>query len=121
VLIVATLGWLFDGMDQRIFILARTPALRDLLPEVAERQLADYGGYATALFIAGWAPGGRVFGVLGDRGGRARALIAPNLIYSAFTGLSSLARGWWDFCLYRFLCGMGSAASTPRAWRWSPR
>ena len=27
VLIVAVLGWLFDAMDQRLFILARTPAL----------------------------------------------------------------------------------------------
>jgi MFS family permease len=107
VFLVATLGWLFDGMDQRIFILARTPALRDLLPEVAEPQLADYGGSATALFIAGWATGGLVFGVLGDRWGRTRTMMATILIYSAFTGLSALARGWWDFCLYRFLCGMG--------------
>src|SRR5262245_25406876 len=34
VLIVAALGWLFDTMDQRIFILARSPALKDLLPSV---------------------------------------------------------------------------------------
>ncbi len=32
VLLVATLGWLFDSMDQRLFVLARTPALRELLP-----------------------------------------------------------------------------------------
>jgi hypothetical protein len=30
VLLVATLGWLFDTLDQRLFILARTPALREL-------------------------------------------------------------------------------------------
>lgn len=31
VLGVATLGWLFDSMDQRLFVLARTPALHKLL------------------------------------------------------------------------------------------
>ena len=29
VLIIASLGWLFDTMDQRIFVLARGPALED--------------------------------------------------------------------------------------------
>ena len=107
VLVVATLGWLFDGMDQRIFILARTPALKDLLPSASDAQLADYGGNATALFIAGWATGGLIFGVMSDRWGRTRTMMATIVIYSAFTGLTALAQHWWDFCLYRFLCGMG--------------
>ena len=32
VLIVASLGWLFDTMDQRIFVLVRQPAMEALLP-----------------------------------------------------------------------------------------
>jgi len=70
VLIVAVLGWLFDAMDQRLFILARTPALRDLLPASAAGQLPAFAGWATGLFIAGWATGGLLFGLLGDRWGR---------------------------------------------------
>jgi hypothetical protein len=31
VLIVAALGWLFDCLDQQLFILARQPAMHDLL------------------------------------------------------------------------------------------
>jgi hypothetical protein len=50
VLIVAVLGWLFDAMDQRLFILARTPALRDLLPASAAGQLPAFAGWATGLF-----------------------------------------------------------------------
>jgi MFS family permease len=107
VLAVATLGWLFDGMDQRLFILARTPALRDLVPAASAGQLADYAGYATAIFIVGWATGGLVFGVFGDRWGRTRTMMLTILIYSLFTGLSALAQTWWDFALYRFLCGLG--------------
>jgi MFS family permease len=107
VLLVATLGWLFDSMDQRLFVLARTPALRELLPHVREDHLPNYAGYATAIFILGWATGGLVFGLVGDRWGRTRTMMVTILLYSAFTGLSALAQSWWDFALYRFLCGMG--------------
>jgi hypothetical protein len=31
VLVVAALGWLFDTMDQRLFILAREPALKEVM------------------------------------------------------------------------------------------
>src|SRR5437588_7825615 len=44
VLIVATLGWLFDTMDQQLFNIARTPAMRAL---VADRDVIAYGTYAT--------------------------------------------------------------------------
>jgi len=50
VLIVASLGWLFDTMDQRIFVLARGPALVDLLPPgTPASQVTWYGGVATAV------------------------------------------------------------------------
>jgi len=107
VLLVATLGWLFDSMDQRLFVLARTPALRALLPQASEAQVASYAGYATTIFILGWATGGLVFGLFGDRWGRTRTMMLTILLYSLFTGLSALAVGWQDFALYRFLCGMG--------------
>ncbi len=107
VLVVAVLGWLFDAMDQRLFILARTPALRDLLPAAAAEQLPTFAGWATGLFIAGWATGGLLFGLLGDRWGRVRTMTVTILVYSLFTGLSGLARSWPEFAAYRFLCGMG--------------
>jgi MFS family permease len=107
VLAVATLGWLFDSMDQRLFILARTPALRDLVPWASAEQIAAYAGYVTAIFIVGWATGGLIFGVFGDRWGRTRTMMITILLYSLFTGLSALAQTWWDFALYRFLCGLG--------------
>lgn len=107
VLSVATLGWLFDGMDQRIFVLARTPALRDLLPSVSEGTLTQYAGYATMIFILGWATGGLFFGLLGDRLGRTKTMMITILVYALFTGLSAVARSWWDFAAYRFFCGVG--------------
>jgi MFS family permease len=107
VLLVATLGWLFDSMDQRLFVLARTPALRELLPGADDVEISRLAGWATSVFILGWATGGLVFGLVGDRWGRTRTLMITILLYSLFTGLSALARTWWDFAAYRFLCGMG--------------
>src|SRR5205807_3329018 len=50
---------------------------------------------------------GLAFGVLGDRIGRAKTMLLTILLYSAFTGLSALSTGFWDFALYRFLTGLG--------------
>ncbi len=112
VLVAAALGWLFDTMDQQLFVLARTPALTELLrvdPKTPEgkEQLDVYGKYATAIFMAGWATGGLIFGMFGDRIGRVRTMLITILIYSAFTGLSALSVSWWDFAFYRFITGMG--------------
>ena len=112
VLIVAALGWLFDTMDQQLFNLARRPAIIDLLdvspgdPNAAGR-IAEYAGYATMIFMIGWATGGVFFGILGDRIGRAKTMMMTILFYSMFTGLSVFSTGVWDFSVYRFLTGLG--------------
>ncbi|HLQ45654.1 MAG TPA: MFS transporter, partial [Planctomycetaceae bacterium] len=128
VLIVAALGWLFDTMDQQLFVLSRVDAMRELVgskvtmtaqPDWTEEQVvaekaklvkqvvAEYSGYATTIFLLGWATGGLFFGVLGDRIGRAKTMMLTILIYSLCTGLSALSTGFWDFAIYRFLTGLG--------------
>ncbi|HWR54830.1 MAG TPA: MFS transporter [Bryobacteraceae bacterium] len=108
VLVVASLGWMFDTMDQQLFNLARRPAIIELLGAApGDPRIQAYGGYATAIFMIGWALGGIVFGILGDRIGRVKTMITTILFYSAFTGLSVLSTGVWDFSAYRFLTGLG--------------
>ncbi|MCR9295325.1 MAG: MFS transporter [bacterium] len=111
VLIVAALGWLFDCLDQQLFILARQPAMRDLLRIEDSMELKAsvdaYAGYATSIFLLGWASGGLFFGVLGDRIGRAKTMLITILLYSVFTGLSAFSLSFWDFAVYRFLTGLG--------------
>src|SRR6476661_468930 len=112
VLVVAALGWLFDTMDQQLFNLARVPAMKELLSDkesgpADDKQVAKFGGYATSIFLIGWASGGLAFGVLGDRIGRAKTMLLTILIYSLCTGLSALSRGFWDFAFYRFITGLG--------------
>ncbi|MEO7271187.1 MAG: MFS transporter [Vicinamibacterales bacterium] len=109
VVVIASCGWLFDCMDQRIFLLGREPALRELLgndPQAAAH-IRTMSGYATTSMILGWATGGIIFGMMSDRLGRVKTMVVTLLIYSGFTGLSGLATTWLDFTIYRFLVGLG--------------
>ena len=101
---VAVLGWLFDTMDQQLFVLNRARAMQDL---VSPDQKARLGAYATSIFMLGWATGGLLFGVVGDRVGRAKTMMLTILIYSVFTGLSALTQNFWQFGFTRFLTGLG--------------
>jgi MFS family permease len=104
VFIVASAAWFFDCLDQRLFSLARIPALNSLVPHSDVQSL---GKNVTAFFLIGWGIGGVIFGALGDRHGRAKMLTLTILIYSIFTGLTFISRGYWDFAIYRFLTGLG--------------
>src|SRR5947209_1696400 len=112
VLVVAALGWLFDCLDQQLFILARPQAMAQLVtkaetPEELARYRSNAGDVATSVFIAGWATGGLIFGMLGDRIGRAKTMLITILLYSLCTGLSALSVSVYDFAFYRFLTGLG--------------
>lgn len=105
VVIIASCGWLFDCMDQAIFSLARQSALTELL--VGKGDAVAFGTYATTTMLLGWATGGIIFGILSDRWGRVKTMIATLMIYSGFTGLSGMAQTHVDFLIYRFLVGLG--------------
>lgn len=130
VLIVCALGWLFDCMDQRIFLISRQAAVTNLLgyeqrpgdklarigettvlagteETEARSAITTWSSWATAIFMIGWATGGLFFGVMGDRWGRARTMLLTILVYSVFTGLTALSQGLADFMIYRFITGMG--------------
>ncbi|GIX02586.1 MAG: hypothetical protein KatS3mg112_1523 [Thermogutta sp.] len=107
VLIVCTAGWAFDTFDQQLFNLARQPAIRDLLGTATPDVVNFYGGLATAVMLVGWATGGIVFGIMGDKIGRAKTMVLTVACYSLFTGLSAFSFGLWDFLLYRFIAGLG--------------
>jgi MFS family permease len=108
VFLIASAAWLFDCLDQRLFSLARIPALRALQsPGTTPDDVQAFGKVVTAFFLIGWGLGGMIFGSLGDKFGRARMLMVTILIYSIFTGLSFFSHSWFDFTACRFLTGMG--------------
>jgi len=105
---MASLAWLFDCLDQQLFLLARNSAMEALHPKGTDpADLKRAGGLATMWFMIGWAVGGLVFGAIGDRVGRARTLTITVLIYSVFTGLSALSLSPAMFDFFRFLTGLG--------------
>jgi MFS family permease len=104
---VASLAWLFDCLDQQLFILARDNAVKALAAKETSLRQGELSGWAMSIFIAGWATGGLIFGAVGDRIGRAKTLALTVLLYSVFTGLSSFAANIEQFMIYRALTGLG--------------
>lgn len=109
VVIIASCGWLFDCMDQRIFILARESAFKELLAGDAEAlgAIKQYIGWATMWMMLGWGTGGIIFGMSADKIGRVKTMIITLIIYTGFTGLSGIAHSCTAFMAYRFLVGLG--------------
>ena len=108
VVFFASCGWLFDCMGQRIFVLSREPALRELLGATASDGKVKYwGGIATLLMMVGWATGGILFGMMSDRYGRVKAMVTTLLAYTIFSGLSGFSRTGVEFLIFRFLFGLG--------------
>lgn len=110
VLAAAFLGWMFDGLEMGIFPLVARPALQQMQETagVLDEQFVQFWmGRITALFLLGAAAGGLVFGWLGDRLGRVRAMTLSILCYSLFTGLAYFAQQPWQLGAFRFIAALG--------------
>ncbi len=107
ILIVAWLGWMFDGMEMGLYSVLAQPALRDLLHTTDKGMITQYAGYMFALFLLGASAGGFIFGRLGDKIGRVKTMIITVILYSVFTGLSALSQTAWQFGICRFIGAMG--------------
>ncbi len=107
VLVAALLGWLFDGFEMGLFPVVARPALKSMLPGIAEQDVGRWMGIITAMFLIGAAIGGLVFGWLGDRFGRVRAMSLSILAYSLFTGVVYFAQSPAQVGGCRFLAGLG--------------
>jgi MFS family permease len=99
--IASTVGYALDGFDLLIlgFILAAISA-----------DLGFSGTQAGSLVtwtLVGAVFGGVVFGWLSDKYGRVRVLNWTILLFAIFTGLCSLATGYWDLLIYRTIAGIG--------------
>jgi MFS family permease len=128
-LIAAFLGWLFDGLEIGLFPVVARPALQSMLAESGEAGVADWMGRITAGFLIGAACGGALFGWLGDRLGRVRAMALSILAYAVFSGAGFLASEPWQLAVLRFLAALGmggewalGVALVMEAWpeRWRP-
>jgi MFS family permease len=109
VLVIASLGWVFDVFEGQVLLSSEKQMLTDLLPKGTSEGARDYYKYiALAAFLAGGAVGGVVFGALADRIGRARTMIFTILMYSLFTCLTAFAQNWTQVVILRFLVALGT-------------
>jgi len=110
VLLAAFLGWMFDGLEMGIFPLIARPALQQMQEAygiVDDKFVGFWMGWVTAAFLLGAAGGGLLFGWLGDKIGRVRAMSAAILCYSIFTGLVYFASEPWHLAAMRFIAALG--------------
>ncbi|MFN0128782.1 MAG: MFS transporter [Verrucomicrobiales bacterium] len=122
ILVVAFLGWFFGGVQTGLTNLGRPAAegLLDLagwaegLEGAARGKLIDrWASYLQCAFLFGAAVGGWIFGRLGDRIRRTRALGLSIIWFSAFTGLASFARDPSQLFAIRFIACLGVGGCWP--------
>lgn len=106
-LAAAFLGWLFDGFEMGLFPLIGKPALEDLLPGSSPVIITNWFTVIIATFLVGAATGGVLFGWLGDRIGRVRAMSLSIFTYAALTGLCGFATEAWHIAILRFIASLG--------------
>ena len=100
-LAAAKLGWMLDAMDFLLYVMAIG-------------QLKEYFGFndATAgmlgtVTLVTSAVGGIVFGIVADRAGRTRALMATILIFSVCSLGAATSQTLWQLMAWRILLGFG--------------
>ena len=100
-LLAASLGWALDAFDVMLYSLLLASILLEFH---LSKQTAGLLGSITLLAAAA---GGLVFGVLADRFGRTRALMASVLLYAVFTAACGLAHTVLELAIFRTLLGFG--------------
>jgi MFS family permease len=100
-LLAAGLGWTLDGMDVMIYSMVIVQIMKDLSFNMA------IGGLLVSVFLLASAAGGVLFGMIADKIGRTRALIASILIYSVFTAACGFAQTAFQLGIFRVLLGLG--------------
>jgi MFS family permease len=109
-LAAALLGWMFDGFEIGMFPLVGPAALDDLLAgQLASNPTlkGEWFGVIMSVFLIGAATGGVLFGWLGDRIGRVRAMSLSIATYALFTGLCGFAGEAWHIAVLRFIASLG--------------
>jgi len=100
-LLAASLGWMLDAFDVMLYSLVLASLIVDL------HMTKSTAGILGSVTLLAAAAGGLVFGVIADRFGRTRALMASVLIYAVFTAACGLAQNVAELAIFRILLGLG--------------
>jgi MFS family permease len=101
--VAAALGWMLDSFDVMLYALVVAELIRDPVLHLS----IDTAGILGSVALLSAAAGGIVSGILADRIGRKRALMAAILFYSIFTAACGFARSALELGIFRALLGLG--------------
>ncbi len=101
--IAASFGWMLDSFDVMLYAMVIAALVED---PTLHLSLAT-AGLLTSVTLLAAAAGGIAFGVIADRIGRKRALMAAVLIYSIFTAACGFAQSALQLAIIRVLLGLG--------------
>jgi len=107
VVVVSALGYFVDILDLFLFNVVRQPSLRDLGVTGADSLM--WGMRLLNAQMAGVLLGAFLWGILGDRLGRLRALYGSILLYSLGTLANGLVGSVEAYAVCRLLAGLGLA------------
>jgi MFS family permease len=115
VLVIASLGWVFDAFEGQLYNITRGDMLPDLLrhadPTLSAEAISiltrSWGERFLGVFLIGGTLGGWIFSSLADRWGRKPVMALTILFYSVFSGLTAVATELWHVGALRFLVAMG--------------
>eukprot|EP01027_Heterolobosea_sp_BB2_P004886 GEZU01007513.1.p1 GENE.GEZU01007513.1~~GEZU01007513.1.p1 ORF type:complete len:195 (+),score=22.00 GEZU01007513.1:371-955(+) len=108
VIFAAWLGWGFDQFDSLLMVYAAPTFVPYMLKIPADQtdQIKQSVSYWTAIFssilLVGWSCGGVLFGLLTDKFGRSRMMLATVLLYSIATAACAFAPNLYVVCVLRF-------------------
>ncbi|MDA7503749.1 MFS transporter [Planctomicrobium sp.] len=108
VLLIASLGWVFDIFEGQIFVASMRdamPALLGVAPD--DPSVSSWNDMGFGSFLLGGAFGGVFFGMLSDKIGRSKTMILTILFYSLFTCVTAFAQNAWHMVILRFFVAMG--------------
>jgi MFS family permease len=100
-LLAASLGWMLDSFDVMLYSLVLASLMLDL------HLSKSSAGVLGSITLTAAAAGGLFFGVIADRFGRTRALMASVLLYAIFTAACGLAHSFVELAIFRILLGFG--------------
>jgi MFS family permease len=116
VLAAAFAAWMFAGAAISLFILISRQIILGLLGhDTPESVVTQWIAWYQAAFLFGAAAGGWLFGALGDRLGRSRAMGLSVLCYSGLTFACYFVSDPWIMLVLRGLACMGIGGVWPNA------
>ncbi len=106
-------GWMLAGVHLAVSSIVMRDAVKGLLGSGDEGDFGQWYGWLISSFLLGAAGGGYLFGWVGDKFGRKRAMVVSITCYSLFAGLTYFVGAPWQLLVLRCLTGLGVGGMWP--------